>query len=226
MICPHCSTAVKFDWRSTSPLQIDEEGVVGTEICYSECPNCDKLVVFLNSGVLGYDEHFGQSIHEITSETIIYPKKTSFQGSTDIPSLYLEDYEEAVKVLSASSKASAALSRRLLQSILRDKFGIKKNTLAQEIQEFIELDGIPSHITDAVDAVRNIGNFAAHPTKNKNTGEIVSVENGEAEWLIEVIEALFDFTFIQPKKLERRRKELDLKLEQVGKPKMKRKKND
>lgn len=79
-------------------------------------------------------------------------------------------------------------------------------------------------MTDAVDAVRNIGNIAAHPTKNKNTGEIVPVEHGEAEWLIEVIEALFDFTFIQLIKLERRRKELDIKLKEVGKPEMKTKK--
>ena len=87
--------------------------------------------------------------------------------------------------------------------------------LYQEIQKFTELPGIPSHITEAVDAIRHIGNLAAHATKNQNTGEIVSVEKGEAEWLIEVIEALFDFTFIQPLKLERRKTELNLKLEKA-----------
>jgi hypothetical protein len=152
---------------------------------------------------------------------IIYPKTNHFQNSNDIPKLYLEDYEEAIKVLSPSPKSSAALTRRLLQNILREEFQISKNSLAKEIEIFINKPGIPSHITDAVDAVRQIGNIAAHPSKDLSTGEIVPVESGEAEWLIEVIEQLFDFVFIQPKKLEKRKQELNLKLNKIGKPQMK-----
>jgi hypothetical protein len=154
-------------------------------------------------------------------EKIIYPKTINFQSVENIPEEYLEDYFESVKVLSASSKASAALSRRLLQNILRNEFHISEKTLAKEIEKFISIPNIPSHITDAVDAVRQIGNIAAHPTKNLNTGAIVPVEKGEAEWLIEVIEALFDFVFIQPKKLAKRKEELNLKLQESGKPVMK-----
>jgi hypothetical protein len=76
-------------------------------------------------------------------------------------------------------------------------------------------------LNDAIDAIRNVGNFAAHPLKDTNTGEIVEVEPGEAEWLIEVLEALFDFTFVQPKRLEERRKKLNAKLTTLGKPPMK-----
>lgn len=224
MICPHCSTAAKYEWRTTQAMKVDEEESMGTEIAYSTCPNCEEIVIYLQRGELDYDDIGKSYIENVEWQKMIYPKKENFTNSEDIPKLYLEDYEESVKVLSASPKASAALSRRLFQNILREEYNIKENTLVQEIQKFIELEGIPSHLTDAVDAVRNIGNLAAHPTKNKNTGEIVSVENGEAEWLIEVIEALFDFTFIQPLKLQRRRKELNLKLEQIGKPEMKKKK--
>ncbi len=222
MICPHCSTAVKYEWDSTNSFANNKDNTFGNELKYSNCPNCNNPVVFLVKGELKRnDGYFGFHVSSVVDDIMIYPKKQKFQNSEDIPELYLEDYEEAIKVLSASPKASAALSRRLLQNILREKYEITENTLAKEIQKFIALEGIPSHLTDAVDAVRNIGNFAAHPTKNRNTGEIVSVENGEAEWLIEVIEALFDFTFIQPLKLERRRKELNIKLSEIGKPKMK-----
>ncbi len=225
MICPHCSTVVKFEWYCSDSFEIEEEYDIGKQLFYSACLNCSKLVVILKKGELEeIDIIGGLRVRNVEWEKIIYPKKSNFQNSQDIPDLYLEDYEEAIKVLSASPKASAALSRRLLQSLLRDKFDIKEKTLAQEIQKFIEKEGIPSHLTDAIDAVRNIGNFAAHPTKNKNTGEIVPVKNGEAEWLIEVIEALFDFVFIQPIKLERRRKELNIKLNEIGKPPMKEKK--
>jgi len=222
MICPHCSTAAKYDWRTTSVIKFDDEKEsLGTELSYATCPNCEEIVILLQRGEIFHDEIGTCHVNHIEWQKMIYPKKENFTNSEDIPKLYLEDYEESIKVLSASPKASAALSRRLLQNILREKYKIKEKSLAQEILKFIELDGIPSHLTNAVDAVRNIGNLAAHPTKNNNTGEIVSVENGEAEWLIEVIEALFDFTFIQPLKLQRRRKELNLKLKKVGKPKMK-----
>lgn len=225
MICPHCSTVVKFEWYSSNSFQETKEFDKYKKLYYASCLNCSELVVVLKKGsVEVYDDFGSEDIKELDWEKIIFPKTNNFQESQDIPGIYFEDYEEAIKVISASPKASAALSRRLLQSLLRDKFGIKKKSLAQEIETFIELDGIPTHITDAVDAVRNIGNLAAHPTKNQNTGEIVAVENGEAEWLIEVIEALFDFVFIQPIKLERRRKELNLKLTEIGKPPLKKKK--
>ncbi len=222
MICPHCSTVVKFNWSLTQARQINQNQTLGSEIFFAECPQCDKLVVGIQEGNLQYHASAGyHSIHNISSQKIIYPKTNNFQGSQDIPKKYLEDYEEAIKVLSASSKASAALTRRLLQNILREEFNISEKSLAKEIEIFTNKTDIPSYLTDAVDAVRQVGNIAAHPSKDLSTGEIVPVEKGEAEWLIEVIEQLFDFVFIQPKKLEKRKQELNLKLDKLGKPQMK-----
>ncbi len=72
-----------------------------------------------------------------------------------------------------------------------------------------------------LDAVRNIGNFAAHPLKSQSTGEIVEVEPGEAEWNLEVLEMLFDFYYVQPAHAQKRRDELKKKLADAGKPPMK-----
>jgi len=223
MICPHCSTVVKIDWDTTEALQVQEvnNDREGIEIFYGECPSCSKLVVGISQGKVKYEVGNGYYVHDLSLQKIIYPKANSFQNSQDIPEKYLEDYEEALKVLSASPKASAALTRRLLQNILREEFNIVEKSLVKEIELFTNKIDIPSYITDAVDAVRQIGNIAAHPSKDLSTGEIVPVEKGEAEWLIEVIEQLFDFVFIQPKKLEKRKQELNLKLETLGKPKMK-----
>ena len=52
-----------------------------------------------------------------------------------------------------------------------------------------------------IDGVRVIGNFAAHPIKSQHTGEVIEVEPGEAEWLLETLEGFFDFYFVQPAKL-------------------------
>jgi hypothetical protein len=72
-----------------------------------------------------------------------------------------------------------------------------------------------------VDAVRNIGNFAAHPIKATATGEVLPVEPGEAEWNLDVLEALFDFFFVQPAVIKRKRDALNKKLASAGKPPVK-----
>lgn len=85
----------------------------------------------------------------------------------------------------------------------------------------LEAGQLPSFLAEGIDAVRNLGNFAAHPIKSKNTGEIVEVEEGEAEWLLDVLEGLFDFYFVQPAALREKREQLNRKLKDAGKPEMK-----
>ncbi|MGA9972020.1 MAG: hypothetical protein WA757_14400 [Candidatus Acidiferrales bacterium] len=63
----------------------------------------------------------------------------------------------------------------------------------------------------------DIGNFAAHPIKSKQTGEIVAVEPGEAEWNLDVLESLFDFYF-QPAILKEKKDALNKRLAEAGKP--------
>jgi hypothetical protein len=67
-----------------------------------------------------------------------------------------------------------------------------------EIQTIIDSGKVPSYISEGLHAVRVIGNFAAHSIKSTSTGEIVDVEEGEAEWNFDVLESLFDFYFVQP----------------------------
>jgi hypothetical protein len=120
-----------------------------------------------------------------------------------------------------SPKASAALSRRCLQRLLRESAKVKPGDLAKEIQQVIDDGRLPSHLIESLDAVRNIGNFAAHPIKSKSTGEIMDVESGEAEWNLDVLESLFDYFFIQPALLKKKRDALNAKLKEAGKPEMK-----
>ena len=76
---------------------------------------------------------------------------------------------------------------------------------------------MPSNISEGLDAVRVIGNFAAHPIKSKSSGEIIEVESGEAEWNLDVLEALFDFYFVQPEILRLKKEALNKKLVEAGK---------
>ena len=51
--------------------------------------------------------------------------------------------------------------------------------------------------------------------------EVVEVEPGEAEWNLDVLEGLFDFCFVQPTLMKKKREALNNKLAKAGKPPMK-----
>jgi hypothetical protein len=131
------------------------------------------------------------------------------------------DYVEACIVLPDSPKSAAALGRRCLQNLLRQTANVRPGSLAEEIQQVIDGGKLPADLQDSIDAIRNIGNFAAHPMKSQQSGQILDVEPGEAEWTLDVLEALFEFYFVRPAALQKRRNALNLKLEEAGKPPMK-----
>ena len=210
MKCPHC--LISFHDK---PEYIDIEKNVNEEwlISKSRCPECLKLIIYLIDGKIVSNQiefisHFSSS----RKKYLVYPKSISRSPiSPDIPNQYSDDYKEASLILQDSPKACAALCRRCLQNILRNKANIKPSNLYDEIQEIIDSKILPSQLNDAIDAVRIIGNFAAHPTKSLNTGEIVDVDPEEAEWSLNVLEALFDFFFIQPKILQDKKDKLNIK---------------
>jgi len=211
--CPHC--LVQFHGKSSYVhLQQDQDGDWG--VVYQECPACHRVIVELVS------DYLASSAGVKGTRRFVRPKAPNrAPAPPEVPERFAADYREACLVVADSPKASAALSRRCLQLILREKAGVKPSDLAKEIQEAISGGGLPSHLMESLDAIRNIGNFAAHPVKSRTTGEIVDVEPGEAEWNLDVLEALFDFYFVQPELDRKKRAALDRKLSDAGKPPMK-----
>ena len=108
-----------------------------------------------------------------------------------------------------------------MQAVLRDKAQTTKKDLYDQIEEVISSNAVPSYIAKDLHAARVIGNFAAHPLKSTNTGEILDVEPGEAEWNLDVLETLFDFYFVGPALSQKRKDELNKKLQEAGKPPLK-----
>ncbi len=216
MKCPHCLDSFHEDFNEIELSNERPDEVLFTWSSHTTiCPECNQITIFLRKS-WNFDHY------QRKQEYLVYPKGISRAPlPKEVPGKYSEDYKEACLVLADSAKASAALSRRCLQNILRDELKVKKADLSAEIQEVLDRNNMPSHITDGLDAVRNIGNFAAHPIKSTNTREIVDVELGEAEWNLEVVEALFDYCFVAPAKMAERRKKLNEKLKEAGKPLLK-----
>jgi hypothetical protein len=188
-----------------------------------DCPNpqCAKSILFLVNGDW-VRTSVGYRVDGVRRQVLIRPRGTNRPPvPAEVLDEFAEDYREACVVLPDSPKASAALSRRALQHLLREKGGASQKDLAKQIQHVLDEGKLPSYLVESVDGVRNIGNFAAHPTKSSATGEIVAVEPGEAEWNLDTIEALFDFYFVQPAALRAKRDALNKKLRDAGKPQMK-----
>lgn len=134
---------------------------------------------------------------------------------------YADDFREASSVLSLSPKASAALSRRLLQHTIREKGGITRRDLNAEIDALIESGQLSSDLSEDLDMIRTIGNFAAHPIKSTDSGQVVDVEPGEAEALLDLLDQLFDHYFVRPARRAAQRARLNEKLAAAGKPPLK-----
>ncbi len=206
MKCPYCLTTFHSTLREQPLLIEDNEHWY---VLHELCPECDKAIIWIRYG----DD--GRCI-------LVNPRAISRSPvPKEVPDEFVEDYIEACLTFADSPKASAALSRRCLQNLIREKAGIKKGDLSDEIQQVIDSGKLPSQLSDAIDAVRNIGNFAAHPIKSRSSGEIVDVEPGEAEWNLDTLEGLFDFYFVAPEKLRQKRDALNKKLQDAGKPPMK-----
>jgi hypothetical protein len=124
----------------------------------------------------------------ILREWSLIPESKAKSFPDYIPKPILDDYGEACLIRDLSPKASATLSRRCLQGIIRDfwRGKVKPGRLAKEIEQ---LEGLVDDDTwQAIDGVRSVGNIGAHMEEDINV--IVDVEPHEAQLLVELIEIL------------------------------------
>ena len=215
MQCPHCTVAFRdvglwqyFQIQSNSPHSIR------SRLESTECPECTKPIV----NIIRYDE----SDFTPVEDRLLYPTTLArgFSG-IGVPEKFMSDYREACDVLAISPKASATMSRRVLQSILNEQ-GYAGRDLAAQIDNLLKENEpdktLPSGFKKNVDAIRNFGNFSAHPVNDVTTLQIIDVEPQEAEWCLEIVERLFDHFYVAPAADAKRLAELNEKLSQAGKP--------
>lgn len=181
------------------------------------CPNCMGAHIALSSK--------NGSGYPIDRTHWVFPRSGAFPPApAQVPEVIASDYEEANQVLSISPKASAALSRRCLQAILTGA-GYSDRNLAAQVQQAIDetsaAKALPSSLRDSLDAIRNFGNFSAHPITDQTTLQIIDVEDGEAEWCLELLVDMFEHYYVRPAIAAERRAALAEKLSAAGKPPMK-----
>lgn len=192
--CPFCSAvmAVTSDTRriyrpsfcsSNESFNSDNPSDSCLNMTFYQCPNCKEYTIFA-TGV-------GRTVKDV--KIAIRPKSLARKYPDYIPLAIRSDYEEASAILHLSPKASATLSRRCLQGMIRDFFQISKSNLFEEINAI--KDKIPADQWAVLDGVRRIGNIGAHMEKDINL--IVDIEPDEAQKLIKLIELLLQQWYIE-----------------------------
>lgn len=204
--CPHCNkpqtvTESRFSFATASVGLPDlAEGSLAFERTAVGCsnPECRKLTLKIRIGA-DIAEMPGWNVNPksiLFSEQII-PRGQARPQPEYIPAPLREDYYEACLIRDLSPKASATLSRRCLQGMIRDFCKISKSRLIDEISalKLAVADGtadraIAPETVEAIDHVRSLGNIGAHMEKDIDL--IVSVDPGEAQVMIDLIELLFE----------------------------------
>ena len=219
MKCPHCK--VEFHSRPASDqLSFVDHVDFIWHLTTISCPNpsCYKPILLLNNRK--GPTTAGQPFIYI-KDLQIYPEHSSRDPvkPDHIPPEIYGDYLESCKVLSISPKASAALSRRCFQLILSD-LGYTSKDLSKQIGKYInESDPTkaPSpSLKDTIDFVRHFGNFSAHAITDLTTLQVIDVEEHEADWCLQIVEALFEHCWVAPAVAKARKDALNEKLDAAG----------
>jgi hypothetical protein len=188
--CPFCDHAMAINQYTLSEYNpnfsnSDSQNVrkESLNLKFYKCPNCLKISI--------YAQGIGDDIKNIFIP--IYPNSLAKQFPEYIPQAIRGDYEEACAIVNLSPKASATLSRRCLQGMIRDFWGIKKSRLVDEIETL--KDKIHPIQWKVIDGVRRIGNIGAHMESDINL--IVDIDPDEANKLIRLIENLIESWYVK-----------------------------
>jgi hypothetical protein len=120
---------------------------------------------------------------------LVYPYPLPEPTNASIPADIRADLDEAKQCFAVSAwRATAVLARRAMQSAAMEK-GAQKDRLADQIAELAAGGKITTELKDWADAVRWVGNDAAHPG-----GEAVTKE--DAEEALKVAEQFLHFLYV------------------------------
>jgi hypothetical protein len=193
--CPFCDRPVTLtdsdisqDTHFLDIKNVDGERAFVTTIYVCPNPECKKFTLRLAEGKIQRYGGGGRSAGDAIRAWNLVPPSRARALPAYIPSVIIDDYNEACLIVDLSPKASATMSRRCLQGMIRDFFGVSKKRLVDEIEAI--KDKVDPTTWEAIDAVRSIGNIGAHMEMDINV--ILDVDPGEAEELIRLIELLVE----------------------------------
>src|SRR5665811_1274597 len=133
MRCPHCTIAMS-PVRSTGRTMLYDDSGQHAQVEAVSCPECKG--VFLTHAKVEYNTEpkRGPAGWIESDQFILWPRVSSRPPiRPDVPEQYASLAREAGLILADSPRASAVLSRRCLQQLLRNEAKAPPGTLFSEI---------------------------------------------------------------------------------------------
>jgi hypothetical protein len=197
--CPYCDRDTTItDTYSTTYFDLTLKNATGsrrfsTTLIVCPNPQCLKFTLEIAMHELLITQSGpNRAVEDVLESWNLIPPSSAKVFPDYVPQPIRDDYVEACLIKELSPKASATLSRRCLQGMIRHFFGVSKSRLVDEIDA---IKGQTDELTwRAIDAVRKIGNIGAHMEKDINV--IVDVGPNEAQLLIGLIERLLKDWYI------------------------------
>ena len=162
---------------------------------------CKKLTLQGDLSEKKWNSLNGKYIYTQIKTWLLLPDSIAKPQPDYISESIRKDYEEACKIAYLSPNASSVLSRRCLESMMKDFCGIKESSLYQSIEKLkIRLEnnqapkGVTEETIEAIDSIRRMGRIGAH--MKEPTSMLVDIDPGEATLLVELIEMLFKDWYI------------------------------
>lgn len=144
----------------------------------SECYNCNKLAVWVHTG-------------------LVHPNiKIGVMANPDLPLDIQSDFEEARTIINASPRGAAALLRLCVQKLCAH-LGEKGKDIDADIANLVK-KGLNPLVQQALDIVRVVGNEAVHPgTLNIQDDQATAIQ------LLELVNAIADQMISHPKSVQK-----------------------
>lgn len=220
--CPYCKAYSAFtpsaDQLSTASLRTGRFGEHGPEIGDTfrvsaevevrECQNddCREVSIYTKA----YEEYYmpqhdggDTENRDLTDWIQVFPQVIPEEITLPdyIPNKVREDFKQASLIKDLSPKATVALCRYCTQYMIRDFWGISKGRLVDEIAELERKNACPASI-EMLDAIRDMGNFGAHP--EKDTSVIIEVDPKDAKIAVEIVQTIIKDWYIDKHEREER----------------------
>lgn len=165
-------------------------GEVGIRYQFVACPACGEFEVVVSLYEAVWKTNYW-GMGAVIEHQRLKPASRARPLGKYVPAGIVADYTEACLIETLSPKASATLSRRAVQQIARDFFGIVAKKLIDEINQ-LEAH-LPSDTWRAVKKLVEVANLGAHPQEDINV--IIDVGAEEAAALIRLVELLIEETY-------------------------------
>lgn len=182
MKCPHCASEFA---AATHMFSLGEDQSGSWEVNSTRCGICDRLIVTVG-------------LRDGTTYPAWPQSSARVRLSSEVPDEYAGDYHSACQTLPHSPEASSALGRRLLQKFLAEQIGATEGGLADQIRVAVLGSELPQFLREALQTYSAVAHLDEPGSKSDYPSALADVQPLEAEWLLDVLEGLFDSFFVRP----------------------------